>query len=124
MVNISILRVESPSCIWGRFVQDPGSGTDQYDRLQAQMNLFYKDVTQDLRHLKPTSLEEGQLFLRALILWNILRLPPRLRNHNMSHRPLKEAPGQRSRRNRTARPLRRGFLRGPASAHQVGAADL
>lgn len=55
------VQVESPSCIWGRFVQDPGSGTDQYDRLQAQMNLFYKDVTQDLRHLKPTSLEEGQV---------------------------------------------------------------
>uniref|UniRef100_A0AAQ4Q3B9 RNA helicase n=1 Tax=Gasterosteus aculeatus aculeatus TaxID=481459 RepID=A0AAQ4Q3B9_GASAC len=62
--------VESPSCIWGRFVQDPGSGTDQYDRLQAQMNLFYKDVTQDLRHLKPTSLEEGQV---CVVYWSWMK---------------------------------------------------
>nr|XP_040047457.1 putative ATP-dependent RNA helicase TDRD12 isoform X1 [Gasterosteus aculeatus aculeatus] len=70
MVNISILRIESPSCIWGRFVQDPGSGTDQYDQLQAQMNLFYKDVTRDLRQLKPTSLEEGQV---CVVYWSWMK---------------------------------------------------
>uniref|UniRef100_A0AAQ4RR81 RNA helicase n=1 Tax=Gasterosteus aculeatus aculeatus TaxID=481459 RepID=A0AAQ4RR81_GASAC len=59
-----------PSCIWGRFVQDPGSGTDQYDQLQAQMNLFYKDVTRDLRQLKPTSLEEGQV---CVVYWSWMK---------------------------------------------------
>uniref|UniRef100_A0AAQ4PYS7 RNA helicase n=1 Tax=Gasterosteus aculeatus aculeatus TaxID=481459 RepID=A0AAQ4PYS7_GASAC len=65
-----ITPIESPSCIWGRFVQDPGSGTDQYDQLQAQMNLFYKDVTRDLRQLKPTSLEEGQV---CVVYWSWMK---------------------------------------------------
>ncbi|KAM6926635.1 putative ATP-dependent RNA helicase TDRD12 [Lycodopsis pacificus] len=64
MLNISIMTVESPSCLWGRVVRGPGGDvetTDQYDRLLAHMNLFYHDVTRDLLKLKPTSLEEGQV---------------------------------------------------------------
>ncbi|XP_024858341.1 putative ATP-dependent RNA helicase TDRD12 isoform X2 [Kryptolebias marmoratus] len=66
MLKISILKVESPSCLWGRVVWGPGgvAGTkDHYDTLQAQMNLFYHDVTQDLSRLKPALLEEGQAYV-------------------------------------------------------------
>uniref|UniRef100_A0A3Q3A4F7 RNA helicase n=1 Tax=Kryptolebias marmoratus TaxID=37003 RepID=A0A3Q3A4F7_KRYMA len=55
-----------PSCLWGRVVWGPGgvAGTkDHYDTLQAQMNLFYHDVTQDLSRLKPALLEEGQAYV-------------------------------------------------------------
>lgn len=58
------LQVENPSCLWGRVNWGPAGDaetTEQYDSLLAQMNLFYHDVTQDLRKLKPTSLEEGQV---------------------------------------------------------------
>ncbi|XP_068579504.1 putative ATP-dependent RNA helicase TDRD12 [Cebidichthys violaceus] len=64
MLNISIMKVESPSRLWGRVVRGPGGDpepTDQYDRLLAQMNLFYRVETQDPLKLKPTSLEEGQV---------------------------------------------------------------
>ncbi|XP_062418773.1 putative ATP-dependent RNA helicase TDRD12 [Pungitius pungitius] len=73
MVTISILTVESPSCLWGRVVQDPGSDTEtthQYDRLLAQMNLFYHDVTRDLRQLKPESFEEGQV---CVVYWSVMK---------------------------------------------------
>ncbi|KAM3609762.1 uncharacterized protein V6R79_019935 [Siganus canaliculatus] len=62
MLNISILKVENPSCIWAR-VAGGSETTDQYESLLAQMNLFYHDVTQDLRRLRPTSVEEGQVFV-------------------------------------------------------------
>lgn len=58
------LQVDNPSCIWGRVFLGRGSDvetTEQYNSLMAQMNLFYHDVTQDLRKLKPASLEEGQV---------------------------------------------------------------
>ncbi|XP_037622451.1 putative ATP-dependent RNA helicase TDRD12 isoform X4 [Sebastes umbrosus] len=73
MLKISILKVESPSCLWGRVVRGHGGDaetTDQYDRLLAQMNLFYHDVTQDLRKLKPTSLEEGQV---CVVYWSVMK---------------------------------------------------
>ncbi|XP_054475841.1 putative ATP-dependent RNA helicase TDRD12 isoform X2 [Anoplopoma fimbria] len=73
MLKIPTLTVESPSCLWGRVVRGPGSDvetTDQYDRLLAQMNLFYHDVTQDLRKLKPTSLEEGQV---CVVYWSVMK---------------------------------------------------
>lgn len=58
------LQVENPSCLWGRVIWGRGGDSEtkkQYNKLLAQMNLFYHDVTQDLRKLKPTSLEEGQV---------------------------------------------------------------
>lgn len=56
--------MENPSCIWGRVFWGPGGDaetTEQYSHLTAQMNLFYCNLTQDLRKLKPTTLEEGQV---------------------------------------------------------------
>ncbi|XP_029288889.1 putative ATP-dependent RNA helicase TDRD12 isoform X3 [Cottoperca gobio] len=73
MLSISLLKVESPSCLWGRVVRGPGGEVetaDEYDRLLAQMNLFYHDVTQDLRQLKPTSLEEGQV---CVVYWSVMK---------------------------------------------------
>ncbi|XP_059190875.1 putative ATP-dependent RNA helicase TDRD12 [Centropristis striata] len=73
MLKISILKVESPSCLWGRVVRGPGGDaetTDQYESLLTQMNLFYHDVTQDLRKLKPTSLEEGQV---CVVYWTVMK---------------------------------------------------
>ncbi|XP_068595028.1 putative ATP-dependent RNA helicase TDRD12 [Brachionichthys hirsutus] len=57
MMNISIVKVENPSSIWGR-VQET---TEQYDSLLAQINRFYH-ITQD-ETLKPASLEEGELYV-------------------------------------------------------------
>ncbi|XP_039989883.1 putative ATP-dependent RNA helicase TDRD12 isoform X2 [Xiphias gladius] len=73
MLKISILKVENPSCLWGRVVRGVGGDTEmteQYDSLLAQMNLFYRDVAQDLHKLKPTSLEEGQV---CVVYWSVMR---------------------------------------------------
>ncbi|XP_042352829.1 putative ATP-dependent RNA helicase TDRD12 [Plectropomus leopardus] len=73
MPKITILKVESPSSLWGRVIQDPSCDaetTNQYDSLLAQMNLFYHDVTQDLRKLKPPSLEEGQV---CVVYWSVIK---------------------------------------------------
>ncbi|XP_053175396.1 putative ATP-dependent RNA helicase TDRD12 [Scomber japonicus] len=73
MLKISILKVENPSCLWGRVVRGPGGDeetVEQYDNLLAQMNLFYHDVTQDLRKLKPTSLDEGQV---CVVYWSVMK---------------------------------------------------
>ncbi|KAK5866824.1 hypothetical protein PBY51_011368 [Eleginops maclovinus] len=73
MLNISILKVESPSCLLGRVVLGRGREAEtlgQYDSLLAQMNLFYHDVTQDLHKLKPTSLEEGQV---CVVYWAAMK---------------------------------------------------
>ncbi|XP_056272378.1 putative ATP-dependent RNA helicase TDRD12 isoform X2 [Pseudoliparis swirei] len=67
MLEISILTVENPSCLWGRVVQGP---SDQYDRLLAQMNLFYHDLTRDPRQLKPAALEEGQV---CVVYWSVMK---------------------------------------------------
>ncbi|XP_032378783.1 putative ATP-dependent RNA helicase TDRD12 [Etheostoma spectabile] len=74
MLKISNLKIESPSCLWGRVVRVPGGDaetTDQYDKLQTQMNLFYHDVTQDLCKLKPSTLEEGQV---CVVYWSVRKL--------------------------------------------------
>ncbi|XP_056244242.1 putative ATP-dependent RNA helicase TDRD12 [Seriola aureovittata] len=70
MLKISILKVENPSCLWGRVVSGDTETTEQYDSLMVQMNLFYHDVTQDLRKLKPTSLEEGQM---CVVYWSVMK---------------------------------------------------
>ncbi|KAM7415279.1 hypothetical protein PAMA_019888 [Pampus argenteus] len=74
MLKISILKLENPSCIWGRVHRGPGSEeetTEQYENLFAQMNLFYCNVTQDLRNLKPMSLDEGQV---CVVYWSVMKL--------------------------------------------------
>ncbi|XP_015253445.1 PREDICTED: putative ATP-dependent RNA helicase TDRD12 [Cyprinodon variegatus] len=63
MVKISIVKVENPSCLWGRVFGGSGETTEDYADLQTQMNLFYHDVTQDLHSLKPASFEEGQVYV-------------------------------------------------------------
>ncbi|XP_045892826.1 putative ATP-dependent RNA helicase TDRD12 isoform X2 [Micropterus dolomieu] len=73
MLKISILKVENPSCIWGRAVWGCGGDAntaEQYDNLLVQMNLFYHDFTQDHRNLKPTSLEEGQV---CVVYWSVMK---------------------------------------------------
>ncbi|XP_067349996.1 putative ATP-dependent RNA helicase TDRD12 [Channa argus] len=74
MLKIRILKVENPSCLWGRVISgQPGDTetTEQYNKLQSQMNLFYQDVTQDLRKLKPTSLDVGQV---CVVYWSRMKL--------------------------------------------------
>ncbi|XP_072241434.1 putative ATP-dependent RNA helicase TDRD12 [Leuresthes tenuis] len=73
MLKISILKVENPSSLWGRVVRGPGCDaetTEHYSNLLAQMNLFYHDVTQDLRKLKHISLEEGQV---CVVYWAVMK---------------------------------------------------
>ncbi len=62
----SPLQVENPSCLWGRVARCQGVDAEtekQYENLLVQMNLFYHDVSQDLRRLRPTSFEEGQVMV-------------------------------------------------------------
>ncbi|XP_035521694.1 putative ATP-dependent RNA helicase TDRD12 [Morone saxatilis] len=73
MMKMSILKIQNPSCLWGRVVRGLGGDAvtaEQYDGLLAQMNLFYHDVTQDLRELKPESLEEGQV---CVVYWSVMK---------------------------------------------------
>ncbi|XP_069575745.1 putative ATP-dependent RNA helicase TDRD12 [Brachyistius frenatus] len=73
MLKISILKVDNPSCLWGRVVRGPGNDTDtteDYNNLLAQMNLFYHDVTRDLHRLKPNVLEEGQV---CVLYWEVIK---------------------------------------------------
>uniref|UniRef100_UPI0037E94DDE putative ATP-dependent RNA helicase TDRD12 n=1 Tax=Semicossyphus pulcher TaxID=241346 RepID=UPI0037E94DDE len=73
VLTISVLKVDNPSCLWGRVVHGPGGYSEmaeKYDLLLAQMNLFYHDVTQDLRKLKPRSIEEGQV---CVVYWPVMK---------------------------------------------------
>uniref|UniRef100_A0A3Q1I994 RNA helicase n=1 Tax=Anabas testudineus TaxID=64144 RepID=A0A3Q1I994_ANATE len=74
MLKISILKVENPSCLWGRVIWSQGGDSEtreEYIKLLAQINLFYNDVTQDLSKLKPTSLDEGQV---CIAYWSVMKL--------------------------------------------------
>ncbi|XP_024137351.1 putative ATP-dependent RNA helicase TDRD12 isoform X1 [Oryzias melastigma] len=65
MSKIFIQKIESPSCLWCRVIQEPGVDTEtaeQYSKLQARMNLFYNDLTQDQSRLIPTSFEENEVY--------------------------------------------------------------
>ncbi|XP_029378205.1 putative ATP-dependent RNA helicase TDRD12 [Echeneis naucrates] len=73
MLKISVVKVENPSCLWGRVFLGPGctpEKTEEYDNLKKQMNLFYCDVTQDQSKLKPTSVEEGQV---CVVYWSVMK---------------------------------------------------
>ncbi|CAL1592069.1 unnamed protein product [Knipowitschia caucasica] len=68
MLRISILKMESPACLWGRVVGVPASDAQsqgQYDTMKAQMNLFYHDVTQD-KHIELLPFEKGQV---CVVFW-------------------------------------------------------
>ncbi|XP_046889459.1 putative ATP-dependent RNA helicase TDRD12 [Hypomesus transpacificus] len=64
MIEIAILKVENPSCLWGRIVKGrgiPNESPKEYGELQVNMNLYYHAVNQDVKQIKPTSLAEGQV---------------------------------------------------------------
>ncbi|XP_028264537.1 putative ATP-dependent RNA helicase TDRD12 [Parambassis ranga] len=72
MLKISILKVEDPSCLWGRVVQGLGSNshTREHNNMLTQMSLFYHDVTKDQSKLKPKSLKEGQVYV---VYWSVMK---------------------------------------------------
>ncbi|XP_058500478.1 putative ATP-dependent RNA helicase TDRD12 isoform X2 [Solea solea] len=70
MPIISILKVENPSCLWGRVSQDNIEKTEQHKTLLTQINLFYHDVNLDLHKLKPMSIEEGQVYV---VYWSMMK---------------------------------------------------
>ncbi|XP_063333501.1 putative ATP-dependent RNA helicase TDRD12 [Pelmatolapia mariae] len=65
MLKISVLKVENPSCLWGAIWGLSGDveTSELYKKLHFQMNLFYRGATQDVCTLKPTSLEEGGVYV-------------------------------------------------------------
>ncbi|XP_017340230.2 putative ATP-dependent RNA helicase TDRD12 [Ictalurus punctatus] len=73
MLELAIIKVEDPGCIWGRTVKGPGvhaKSPQDYENLQVKMNLFYNKVNLDLQKLKPSSLEKGQM---CVVFWPELR---------------------------------------------------
>ncbi|XP_076863509.1 putative ATP-dependent RNA helicase TDRD12 isoform X2 [Brachyhypopomus gauderio] len=75
MLEISIIKVEDPGCLWGRVLKGPGvqgDSPEQYDDLHVKMNLFYHEVDLDVQKVKPTTLEEEQVcvvFCPAMKSW-------------------------------------------------------
>ncbi|XP_047675813.1 putative ATP-dependent RNA helicase TDRD12 isoform X2 [Tachysurus fulvidraco] len=69
MLELAIIKVVDPDCIWGRIVKGPGSSED-YKNLQVKMNLFYHDVNLDVQKVKPSSLEKGQV---CVVFWPTLK---------------------------------------------------
>ncbi|KAL0968592.1 hypothetical protein UPYG_G00268950 [Umbra pygmaea] len=74
MLEINILKVENPSCIWGGFVKGTGveaaKSGKEYDDLQLKMNLFYHGVNLDVRKVKLSSIVEGQV---CVVYWSAPR---------------------------------------------------
>ncbi|XP_038872845.1 putative ATP-dependent RNA helicase TDRD12 [Salvelinus namaycush] len=74
MLEINLLKVENPSCLWGRFVKGPGieavENKKEYDDLQMKMNLFYHEVNLDVQKIKPSTIESGQV---CVVYWSTLR---------------------------------------------------
>uniref|UniRef100_A0A3B4BI68 RNA helicase n=1 Tax=Periophthalmus magnuspinnatus TaxID=409849 RepID=A0A3B4BI68_9GOBI len=73
MLKISILKVESPACLWGRVVGTAvgdAQSMGQYNHMMAQMNLFYHDVTQDKHKLKVSSFEKEQI---CVVYWPTMK---------------------------------------------------
>nr|XP_057931259.1 putative ATP-dependent RNA helicase TDRD12 isoform X2 [Doryrhamphus excisus] len=64
MSKLLNLKVVDPSCLWAQLVGGSGVGAvgkEQYDKLFAQMNLFYNDVTREVCMVTPSSLGVGQM---------------------------------------------------------------
>ncbi|XP_030586449.1 putative ATP-dependent RNA helicase TDRD12 isoform X2 [Archocentrus centrarchus] len=73
MLRISLLKVENPSCLWGRVIRGPdgdAESPEHYSKLHLQMNLFYREPTLDVHRLKPTPLEEGQV---CVVYWAAMK---------------------------------------------------
>ncbi|XP_056138321.1 uncharacterized protein tdrd12 [Lampris incognitus] len=64
MLKISILKVENPSCIWGWTSGGPGADdAKECKDLQMRLNLFNSNVSLDVTKMKPSSVEEGQVYV-------------------------------------------------------------
>ncbi|XP_026095350.1 putative ATP-dependent RNA helicase TDRD12 [Carassius auratus] len=62
MLEIQIIKIEDPGCLWARVLKGPGIQPDSpedYENLRVKMNLFYHDVDLDVQKLKPAELKEG-----------------------------------------------------------------
>uniref|UniRef100_A0A8C7JNE7 RNA helicase n=1 Tax=Oncorhynchus kisutch TaxID=8019 RepID=A0A8C7JNE7_ONCKI len=74
MLEINLLKVENPSCLWGRFVKGPGieavENKKEYDDLQMKMNLFYHEVNLHVQKIKLSTIESGQV---CVVYWSALR---------------------------------------------------
>ncbi|XP_029908910.1 putative ATP-dependent RNA helicase TDRD12 isoform X2 [Myripristis murdjan] len=73
MLKIHVVKVENPSCIWARVICGPAGSVQsagQYDDLQVRMNLFYHDVSLDVKRLKPSPLQEGQV---CVVYWSVCK---------------------------------------------------
>nr|XP_020473185.1 putative ATP-dependent RNA helicase TDRD12 [Monopterus albus] len=73
MLKLSVLKVENPSCFWGRVIWASGGNTqttEQYDNLHTQMNLFYHNISWNLRKLNPRPIEEGKVYV---VYWPVMK---------------------------------------------------
>ncbi|XP_043083443.1 putative ATP-dependent RNA helicase TDRD12 [Puntigrus tetrazona] len=75
MLEIQIIKIEDPGCLWARVLKGPGVPPDipeEYEDLRVKMNLFYHEVDLDVQKLKPSELKEGLVcvaFSLALRSW-------------------------------------------------------
>ncbi|XP_042610252.1 putative ATP-dependent RNA helicase TDRD12 isoform X2 [Cyprinus carpio] len=75
MLEIQIIKIEDPGCLWARVLKGPGIQPDspeEYENLRVKMNLFYHEVDLDVQKLKPAELKEGLVcvvFSLALKSW-------------------------------------------------------
>uniref|UniRef100_A0A667YUT4 RNA helicase n=1 Tax=Myripristis murdjan TaxID=586833 RepID=A0A667YUT4_9TELE len=71
--QIQLVKSLNPSCIWARVICGPAGSVQsagQYDDLQVRMNLFYHDVSLDVKRLKPSPLQEGQV---CVVYWSVCK---------------------------------------------------
>nr|AUD07760.1 tudor-containing protein 12 [Danio rerio] len=62
MLEIQIIKIEDPGCLWARVLKGPGLqvvSPEEYENLKVRMNLFYHEVDLDVQKLKPSELKEG-----------------------------------------------------------------
>ncbi|KAF4095368.1 putative ATP-dependent RNA helicase TDRD12 isoform X3 [Onychostoma macrolepis] len=75
MLEIQIIKIEDPGCLWARVLKGAGVQPDspeEYENLRVKMNLFYHEVDLDVQKLKPSELKEGLVcvvFSLALKSW-------------------------------------------------------
>ncbi|XP_053341877.1 putative ATP-dependent RNA helicase TDRD12 [Clarias gariepinus] len=73
VLELAVIKVENPGCIWGRPVKRPGVQVESppdYENLQVKMNLFYHSVTLDVQKVKLSSLEKGQV---CVVFWPVIK---------------------------------------------------
>ncbi|KAI5627099.1 putative ATP-dependent RNA helicase TDRD12 [Silurus asotus] len=73
LLELEIIKVEDPGCIWGRIVKGQGvqvNNPQDYENLHVKMNLFYHKVDLDVQKVKPSSLEKEQV---CVVFWPELR---------------------------------------------------